>query len=161
MRNRHGDIISFDGDERYLSNFYQLPEPVFLDGMEFYTVEAAYQAAKTFNPEFRRAMSRMTPGKSKTAGRALIIRHDWEEVKYTIMKDLVTQKFNTEPFRTNLMETHKHIIIIEGNHWGDIYWGMSGGIGENHLGKIIMEIRDKLMGVHDHSFPPEMVMRGR
>lgn len=32
--------------------------------------------------------------------------------------------------------------IIEVNNWGDTYWGVCNGIGDNHLGKILMKIRD-------------------
>jgi len=161
MRNRQGNIISFDGDERYLSNFATLEDSIYLDGMPFITVEAAYQAAKTFNHELRRAISCMSPGNAKKAGNAVKLRDDWEQVRVSIMKDLVHQKFEQEPFRSSLIQTHEHVVIIEGNHWGDIFWGMSGGIGANNLGKIIMEIRDDLKGVRDMPFDPQDVMRRR
>lgn len=35
-------------------------------------------------------------------------------------------------------------ILIEGNQWNDRYWGMVDGSGENHLGRILMDIRKKL-----------------
>jgi len=34
--------------------------------------------------------------------------------------------------------------LIEGNTWGDTFWGVSGVIGQNNLGKILMKIREEL-----------------
>lgn len=34
--------------------------------------------------------------------------------------------------------------LIEGNYWHDTYWGVCEGVGENHLGKLLMEIRNEL-----------------
>jgi len=31
--------------------------------------------------------------------------------------------------------------LVEGNDWGDTYWGQCKGRGQNHLGKLIMRIR--------------------
>lgn len=31
--------------------------------------------------------------------------------------------------------------LIEGNWWGDKYWGMCNGEGMNKLGKILMQVR--------------------
>lgn len=36
------------------------------------------------------------------------------------------------------------VNIEEGNSWGDTFWGVCEGHGENHLGKLIMEQRDAL-----------------
>jgi predicted NAD-dependent protein-ADP-ribosyltransferase YbiA (DUF1768 family) len=36
------------------------------------------------------------------------------------------------------------VELIEGNWWGDTYWGVCNGVGENHLGKLLMKIRDYL-----------------
>lgn len=34
--------------------------------------------------------------------------------------------------------------LVEGNNWGDYFWGSVNGHGENHLGRILMDIRAKL-----------------
>lgn len=34
--------------------------------------------------------------------------------------------------------------IVEYNEWYDTFWGVCNGVGENHLGKCLMEIRDEL-----------------
>lgn len=34
--------------------------------------------------------------------------------------------------------------LVEGNTWGDRYWGVVDGVGENRLGKLLMERRAEL-----------------
>lgn len=61
------------------------------------------------------------------------------------MRECLEQKFAQEPFRTWLLETGDE-PIQEGNYWGDSFWGVDKkkGQGENWLGKLLMEIRDRL-----------------
>ncbi len=34
--------------------------------------------------------------------------------------------------------------LVEGNNWGDRFWGICRGEGRNELGKILMKVRDEL-----------------
>lgn len=36
--------------------------------------------------------------------------------------------------------------LVEGNTWGDTFWGVCDGVGENHLGRLHMWIRSMLGG---------------
>jgi predicted NAD-dependent protein-ADP-ribosyltransferase YbiA (DUF1768 family) len=31
--------------------------------------------------------------------------------------------------------------LVEGNWWGDVFWGVCKGVGSNHLGKLLMKLR--------------------
>ena len=108
-------------------------------------VEQKYQAAKCVNKEDREKILKMTPGQSKRAGQKVELRKDWEDIKLDIMYQLVKETFSKEPFRTMLLRT-ENMILEEGNTWGDKFWGVSlkGGKGENHLGKILMRVREEL-----------------
>lgn len=132
-------ICHFDGEHRFLSNFY--PGVVKLDGIEYPTVEHAYQAAKTDDRFVRARINELQyPGAAKKFGRTIRLRHDWDTVKIDIMTDLVSQKFSVEPLRSMLLATGD-ALLIEGNKWGDVFWGVCNGEGENHLGRIIMQVR--------------------
>lgn len=39
--------------------------------------------------------------------------------------------------------------LIEGNSWGDTFWGECNGIGENNLGKILMKIRKEIVDLEN------------
>jgi ribA/ribD-fused uncharacterized protein len=126
------------------SNFY--PSAVVLDGAIYPSVEHAYQAAKFIDPVVRREFMDMTAGQAKRRGaKKTGLRPDWEEIKVGVMTGLIRQKFQHESFRDKLLETEDR-YIEETNHWGDRFWGVCEGKGENVLGKIIMEIREEIRG---------------
>lgn len=146
-------IERFDGPHRFLSNF--AASRVTLDGVEFDTVEHAYQAAKVdADMELGQSSLRLrflmcrTPGDAKRLGRQMPIRKDWEQVKTGIMLQLLRQKFEREPMRSRLIATAPH-ALVEGNHWHDRFWGRCscprcGGSGENHLGRLLELVRGEL-----------------
>ena len=136
-------IAEFQGDYRFLSNFY--PAEVVFEGIAYPTVEHAYQSAKTLDMDERKRIAALkTPAEAKTEGRKLKLRDDWETVKFTVMEDCVRYKFtHNGELRDKLLATGDK-ILEEGNTWGDRIWGVYQGQGENHLGKILMKIRDEL-----------------
>lgn len=134
-------IDKFEGDYRWLSNFW--PSPVTLDGVEYSTVEHAYQAAKSLDPTYRTKIANaITPTKAKTLGKKANLRPDWDVIKIPIMSDLIRQKFEYPMLRASLKATCK-IDLIEGNWWGDTFWGVYRGKGTNYLCKILMTERAK------------------
>jgi len=34
--------------------------------------------------------------------------------------------------------------IVEDNYWGDIYWGVCRGVGQNKLGKMLEKIKEEI-----------------
>jgi predicted NAD-dependent protein-ADP-ribosyltransferase YbiA (DUF1768 family) len=59
------------------------------------------------------------------------------------MEDLLRQKFQNPYLKNKLLATG-NAEIEETNSWGDVFWGICKGVGENHLGKILMKIRSEL-----------------
>jgi len=129
-------IDTFSGRHRYLSNFS--PAPVKLDGVTYPTVEHAYQAAKTLGDQTH--FQTGSPGDAKRRGRVVGLRPDWESVKVAVMLDLLRQKFADRDRMSALLGTGD-AELIEGNTWGDRFWGVCRGSGENHLGKLLMQVR--------------------
>jgi ribA/ribD-fused uncharacterized protein len=141
-------ITRFRGDYHFLSNFYEADVPY--GGKLYPTAEHAYQAAKTGDPEVKEAIRRAkTPGEAKRMGRRAARRLDWLEVRRSIMYAVVQAKFlRHADLRQKLLDTGD-AVLIEGNDWGDRYWGMveneAGTLkGENHLGQILMRVRAEL-----------------
>lgn len=135
-------IESFNGQYHFLSNF--AASKVELDGQIYRTIEHAYQAAKTTNPEGRRKIREAaTPGIAKRLGRSVYLRPDWEEIKFDIMENLLRQKFTQPDFKRALLNTGNE-ELIEGNTWGDQIWGVCKGKGQNHLGRLLMKVRREL-----------------
>lgn len=136
-------IAEFQGEFRFLSNSW----PAAVQGPSDYwyaSVENAYQASKTWDKTMHLRMTNMRSGESKRAGKTLVMRKDWEEVKISIMLDLVRKKFTGHGLlKLRLLQTGNE-ELVEGNHWGDCFWGVCKGKGENNLGKILMQVRGEL-----------------
>ena len=137
-------IDSFHGEYAFLSNYYD--SPIFYDGILYPTVEHAFQAAKT-TVFIQRIIiaNKKTPGQAKCAGRKVTLRDNCDDIKLYIMKELIILKFTNPKLKSALLNT-KDAELIERNTWNDTYWGICNGIGENHLGKILMEVREMLRG---------------
>lgn len=132
-------IERFAGDHAFLSNFH--PAIVFFDGHMYPTVENAFQAAKCLHEEDRAQFATLAPGQAKRLGRKVEMRPDWNSARLDVMRDLVLQKFrNHAELQMKLLATGD-ADIIEGNQWHDTFWGVCDGIGQNHLGKILMDTR--------------------
>lgn len=141
-------IDSFDGEFAFLSNFYH--SPVAYEGIEYPTVEHAFQAAKTFdNAERERVRDAATPGLAKRIGRKVKLRSDWEQIKIDIMRQLLVEKFKDVQLREALLATGA-AMLVEGNTWHDNFWGdcrcqrCSKRNGSNMLGNLLMEVREML-----------------
>jgi ribA/ribD-fused uncharacterized protein len=134
-------IDHFTGHWERLSNFS--PCRVRLDGVDYPSVEHAYQAAKTLDLQARQRICQcVRVNEVKRLGRHVRLRADWEGVKLLVMADLLWQKFSVEPNRTLLCSTGD-AELIEGNWWHDTFWGQCPiGTGQNWLGRMLMMIRD-------------------
>lgn len=136
-------INKFDGKYRFLSNFWLAP--VVIDGVRWPTSEHAYQAAKFTSHEVRnKILDNPDPKKAKTFGKSKGMRPDWDTVKLSIMEDIVKSKFQQHPDLAKDLKNTSPQELIEGNWWNDTFWGVCKGKGENHLGKILMKIREEL-----------------
>lgn len=109
------------------------------------TSEHAYVSAKTLNENTKLNVAMLaTPGEAKKYGRSIKLRPDWNDVKLAIMEEIVREKFIQNPPLLEKLLATEDIYLEEGNTWGDTFWGVCDGEGQNHLGKILMKIRTDL-----------------
>lgn len=137
-------ISRFRGEYSWLSNFYLTP--VTYEGVIYKSVEHAYMSAKSDIPSWKIfCMNEENPGKVKKESKKITLVKNWDEIKYDVMKKCLFSKFRKNPLRQKLLDTGDQ-QIIEGNTWGDTYWGydINMQMGKNNLGKLIMKIRKKL-----------------
>lgn len=123
-----------------MSNFYIEPDKTHVEG--------EYQAEKHASPECRAGCRALClsvgPGTAKRLGRRFPLRGDWFSVRVSVMKALVLKKFLDHPdLKEQLLATGSQELVEE-NYWGDTFWGVCRGVGKNHLGKILMEVRGEL-----------------
>lgn len=135
-------INSFQNENRWLSNFWQ--SPVLYRDHRFCSIEEAYQWESCATPAGKHAvLYSSSPGSAKRIAHKYPRRADWPEVKLGIMAKLLAIKFAIPELRDKLLGTGDQ-ELVEGNTWNDTFWGVCNGVGENHLGKLLMALRASL-----------------
>lgn len=137
-------INDFSAKYGFLSNFY--PCEIFYEGLWYSSTEHAFQAAKSpHNYEREHIRDAKTPGQAKRMGRCVrdFNVQEWNAKRIDVMRTCLWLKFRQEWFAERLLATGEE-ELVEGNTWGDTFWGVCKNKGENHLGKLLMEIRTKI-----------------
>lgn len=136
-------VFFYEREFYVLSNFSSFA--ILWKGKLWMTSEHAYHSEK-FEDEALKEQIRNAP----SAHDALKTAHthkdkwrkDWRSVRIGIMKEILIEKANQHPYiKKKLLETGDREIIEDS--WRDSFWGWGPNKdGENHMGKLWMEIRE-------------------
>ena len=129
------------------------------DGETYPTAEHAYQASK-FKDEKHRANIRNAtndrtgkpdPGKAKriagkllSNNRNLAYMQEKGPTEVRLMSNVLVDKFRSNAGLAKQLADTGTVPLIEGNPWGDKFWGVSGGKGKNTLGELLYRVRQDL-----------------
>lgn len=134
-------IDSFRGEYSFLSNFFTCP--VTYKGETYMCAEAAFQAQKC--PARASEFTTLGASQAKRLGRQVKITvSEWNDVRVNEMGKILWAKFLGNPELARKLIKTGDAVLIEGNQWGDTFWGVCQGKGENNLGKLLMSIRKSL-----------------
>lgn len=144
------DTINFystRGKYGCFSNFSA--HPVKISDVVWPTTEHYFQAQKfTDANTIKKVELAKTPTEAAKIGRDRnnVLRDDWEQIKDDVMRTAIFYKFTQYPeLKKTLLETRDALLVEHTEN--DKYWGDGGdGSGKNMLGKILMEVREKLKG---------------
>lgn len=118
------EITEFRGPHSFLSNFHR-GDPFYLPGWQrlMPTAEHAFQACKArYGEGADWVLEADSPQLAKSRGRQVDAHPDWELIKKRIMLKVLLAKFSDDRLRSLLVSTGD-AVLIEGNDWGDTYWG--------------------------------------
>jgi ribA/ribD-fused uncharacterized protein len=86
----------------------------------------------------------VTPSLAKRWGRRVQLREGWADYRLRAMGDALAAKFTQNPELGQALLTTGEARLVEGNTWGDTYWGVYRGRGDNQLGRLLMGLRSLL-----------------
>jgi ribA/ribD-fused uncharacterized protein len=143
-------IDSFAGRWAFLSSFWR--QDFVYGGQQWKHREGAFQAFKTTDPDLRVKIARIEkPSEAKAAGRALVLRGDWDTISKRVMLDLMLAQFGQNPHMAEKLAATAGAVLVEGNTWHDQLWGdcRCGDPchpecrvpGQNALGHLLMAVR--------------------
>lgn len=139
------EIAGFLGEYAFLDNRY--PSPLTIDGETYLCAEAAFHASKTDDPNRRAAFRSYSGEKAREKGAALPVTKQWETQKVEVMRRILDAKFRQDPaLGKKLLATDPAVLLNLANN--SAFWGVDRytRAGENMLGRLLMELRDKLKG---------------
>lgn len=116
------------------------------NGIVYPSSENMYQAFKTLERRERKLIAKLPPNQSKNYWKFNSIKNPtFHADKIGYMELAIRAKFKNPDLAVKLLRTGS-AELIEGNWWGDGFWGVveRTGHGHNHLGKLLMQIRKEL-----------------
>lgn len=135
-------IQSFTGKYHFLSNFYLCP--ITYKGRTYPSAENLFQALK--DESRAEEFVSISPKEAKSLGKKVKLREDWDSIRNSVMTAVLELKFEQNPDLAHKLGMTIPHRLVHGNTHRDNYWGhdLNGKVeGENHLGLILMRIRDK------------------
>ena len=141
------NFYSTQGIYGCFSNFSRFP--VTYADVSWKTSEHAYQAQKflgTSIEQWNAIRICSSPRMAAAFGRDLNqkIRADWDDVRVDVMRAIVTAKFTGNADLKKILLDTGDAILVE-HTVNDSFWADGGdGSGQNMLGKILMEVRDRI-----------------
>jgi len=148
-------IMAFTGDYRWLSNFQECHIILEEEGRTwtYESTENAYMAWKVVDSNLRAKLQTVSPRVAKDISKSDVFQN-MHRADYTDVNRIIAMlKFNRQKYsaknpelRQKLLDTG-HATLIEGTTWNDKFFGfcLKTGTGHNHLGRILMTIRDELL----------------
>ena len=136
------NIAGFVADYRWLSNYFLCR--VEWEGRVYGSAEAAYHSGKYLRAE-RDVFTNLDPDPARKLSRAK--PYDtaaWEVRQVPTMREVVWAKFSQNPELAKKLLATGDRYLEETNWWGDSFWGVYRGEGQNLLGKIVMDTRARL-----------------
>lgn len=136
-------IDKFKGEYDFLSNRFHWRFE--WQGLVYGSAEAAFQASKCADESERKVFASCSSDKAALKGNDIVPSPDWEKARLEIMESIIRAKFEQNPILMKRLKDTGNRLLINGNNKQETYWGVDlySWQGENYLGKIIMNIRDK------------------
>lgn len=138
------DVINqFKGEYDFLSNRFGCR--FVWQGLQYGNAEAAFQASKCEEELERKVFTVCSADKAALKGKEQVPYSGWEEARLDIMESILRAKFEQNPSLMKKLTDTGTRILLNGNNKQETFWGIDlySWQGENHLGKIIMNIRDE------------------
>ena len=138
------DVINqFKGEYDFLGNRFGCR--FVWQELQYGNAEAAFQSSKCVDESERKVYAGCSADKAALKGKDMLPFPGWENARLDIMESILRAKFEQNPALMKKLTDTGTRILINGNNKQETYWGVDlySWQGENHLGKILMNIRNK------------------
>lgn len=151
-------LNGFRDEYSFLSNMYEFE--VEYKGLTFKSSEHLYQFLKVnpSAPDAKKWQDLIQNAPHGKIAKSIVKKpgfpnrkvKDFDEFRIKAMKIALWAKFKQPEMAKKLLET-KDMALVEHNYWKDDFFGVYQGMGQNHLGRLLMELRMYLRNNFQHS----------
>lgn len=142
-------IRGFFGRNAWLGNSY--PVKFRLHGMFWKSVDHYIFACRAIKESDRDAVrNAKTPIEARVISKEIKWRPDWKEADAKNVNEAVEAKFTQNAELGRKLIYTRDIELVHENRWNDKLWGVCDDEGENLLGKLLMEVRDRIEKLEIH-----------
>jgi hypothetical protein len=130
----------------WFSNMHPFSQPVIHEGVTYTHPEIMYHALKSSSSDERARLAAFTnPFEAKKQYRNIITMPEGFDTREAMLQTTRIRAQQDPAFRDRLLSTGDQ-PLVEWNRHGDQYWGADAqtGVGQNNLGKIMMQVRNEL-----------------
>lgn len=144
------DITRFDGEYEWLSNMHMCD--CHYAGKVFKSSEHLYQWLKTAPGWWQDRIFDAPHGKvaKRLAAHPKCPKakySDWNMFRLECMETALKSKFDSNAYLRDRLIATAPAELVEGNYWGDTFWGVCKGAGTNYLGNMLMGFRTLYMDI--------------
>jgi len=134
----------FRGDLGFLSNFY--PSLIIYNNVDYRSSEHLFQSLKAKDPDAAERIRVSDFKDVKKLGRVVEAKDNWDQIRVAVMFLCLQLKFEQNyDLMKDLLNTNNYDLVEE-NDWGDKFWGVCDGEGENMLGKLLLLLKQLELG---------------
>ncbi|XWV24955.1 hypothetical protein QJ856_gp0825 [Tupanvirus deep ocean] len=150
--NKNSNFVAFYGNkgQDIFGNFYELSKFIKYNDISANNIEALYHSCKFIDPGIKIKFNKLSGLQAFYLSRKYKshIRTDWDDIKDTIMLDLLRLKFSlTLPLTVLLSTGSKYLVEHNPVKNRDLYWSDNkDGSGKNKLGILLMKVRGENFG---------------
>lgn len=140
-------MASFRGEKYYLSNMFPCTVKINVCGeiLTMNSSESVFQALRCKNHDNIYKFVGINGFEAKKLCKSLDAISDRCDASIDVMRYALKCKFTQNPnLAAKLVALEGEIVEI--NEWYDTFWGVCNGVGQNWLGRLLMELRDELKG---------------
>jgi len=144
------DILNFDNKNFWLNNMF--PCGISVGKYNFPSVENAYYAAAfSGNADLVSKFEKVAPLDARKLSEEFYESNrdsyvkGFSKVKVKAMRKMLGAKFSQHEYLKEKLISTEGLKLINGNNWGEKFWGVCDEEGENTLGLILEQIRGEYL----------------
>ena len=150
-------ITRFKDEYEFLDTFHI--HPFIYNGVEYPTVQHAYQCSKCLDVKDAETILRYGPYDANKLGNIFHRKKNWSNAKYNVMFEILFAKLSSQPFADKLIATGRQFQVDVQFNDKRAHWSYIPGMPYvgNYYGKLLMLVRYALTDMRFNYYDKDLI----